>query len=536
MPWTKINSGDQPWLNNQETTTLHSHVEDWEKASGTERRQIFKAAAREAKLLAPTMDKELLKQWKEKYKEWFHNHKKCRANAKPSMKLQRKWTVRQVIEEQRKANILQQIWDEVEEETRQKPNQKEVLKRYQPMMMAIMKGLNKKELEEAEAKANEWTNQAPDAAVQAKTAEQKGEKMIKQFATEMFAQAGMRLFVLGSWKDEKGCLMTSGFDFNEQLGKVSSFMKTKDWQVILAGWEDFLGDVFNQDQDLEGTVIRGTHQIPKPYYEFDQDHMGLLILPNMDNVPLETKKSMIWSFLTIHYSKHHIRKMLWKAKGPGAMEQHLEGTIQVGLTFQFKAWIDDKGKMHPPVGAGSDDSDSNANDESVGPRQTRQALAMSTNSQPSSPNHWLSPLVKVPLRKNQGSLMLMIMLAMQKPPLQTQGRPLEWNPPPAQPGQPYKPSASAKTTMLAAQIAEGSDDETPSSVATKAVQDRAPKKTKAVRAASPVLQDWSPKKTRVTWLVANLLSDATARHTRSKANNSLGARPRQKPKRYADYT
>jgi hypothetical protein len=65
MPRTKIITGDQPRLNDQETTTLQSHVEDWEKASGTERQQIFKAAAREAKLFAPKMDKELLKQRKE---------------------------------------------------------------------------------------------------------------------------------------------------------------------------------------------------------------------------------------------------------------------------------------------------------------------------------------------------------------------------------------------------------------------------------------------------------------------------------------
>jgi hypothetical protein len=65
MARTKINTGDQPRLNDRETTTLQSHVEDWEKASGTKQRQIFKAAAREAKLLAPKMDKVLFKQQKE---------------------------------------------------------------------------------------------------------------------------------------------------------------------------------------------------------------------------------------------------------------------------------------------------------------------------------------------------------------------------------------------------------------------------------------------------------------------------------------
>ncbi|KAG2030267.1 hypothetical protein BDR03DRAFT_878739, partial [Suillus americanus] len=84
------------------------------------------------------------------------------------------------------------------------------LRRYQPTMTAIMQRLNEKELQEAQAKADKWTNHAPDAAVQAKTAKKRGEKMVKNFAKEMFTQAGMRVFILGSWKDEKGSLLTSG--------------------------------------------------------------------------------------------------------------------------------------------------------------------------------------------------------------------------------------------------------------------------------------------------------------------------------------
>ncbi|KAG1748866.1 uncharacterized protein EDB91DRAFT_1311808 [Suillus paluster] len=244
----------------------------------------------------------------QKYRQWFHNHKKHKANAKPPIKLQKKWMARQVIEEEWKADILQQIRKEIEEETGEKPEQKEVFRRYQPKMTAIMKGLDDNELEEARAKADKWTNQAPDAAVQAKMAKKKGEKMIKHFAKEIFTQAGMRLFVLGSWKDDQGSLVTSGqvhafiwFDFNEQLSKGSSFMKCKDWQVILPAWEDFIGDVFNQDQDQDGMLLRGTRWGSKPYYEFDLDCMGLPILPDIDGFSLDTKKGIIRSFLTIHY-------------------------------------------------------------------------------------------------------------------------------------------------------------------------------------------------------------------------------------------
>ncbi|KAG2072202.1 hypothetical protein BDR04DRAFT_1153464 [Suillus decipiens] len=259
--------------------------------------------SREAKILALKMDTELLKQHKEKYQQWFHNHKKVQANFKAPSKLQKKWMACQVIEEERKAEILQQICKEIEEETGQKAAHKEVLRRYQLTMTAFMLWLDKKELQEAQAKAERWTNQVPNATVQAKTARKKGEKMVKSFAKDMYIQAGMRIFILDSWKDEKGRLLTSEFDFNEQLSKGSSFIKYKDWQVILPSWEDFISDAFDQDKDQDVTLHGGTHQVPKPYHEFDLDHLGLLMFLKINGLPLETKKAMIWSFLTIYYSK-----------------------------------------------------------------------------------------------------------------------------------------------------------------------------------------------------------------------------------------
>ncbi|KAG0692661.1 hypothetical protein DFH29DRAFT_882185 [Suillus ampliporus] len=628
MARTKVKTGDQPRLNDRETTALQSHVEDWEKASGTEQRRIFKAASREAKLFAPKMDKELLKERKEKYRQWFHNHKKHKANAKPPMKLQKKWMACRVIEEERKANIVQQIQEEIEHETGEKPGQKEVLRRYQPMMMAIMKGLDNNELEEAQAKAEEWTNQAPDAAVQAKTAKKKGKKMIKHFAKEMFTQAGMRLFVLGSWKDEQGSLLTSGFDFNEQLGKGSSFMKSKDWQVILPAWEDFISDVFDQDQD--GTLLGGTHRGPKPYYEFDLDHMGLLILPDIDGFSLNTKKGIIRSFLTIHY-----RICCGKPKVPVPWSDIMKGQSrfisstylpdgtqimepskihwdaanallecwldrqenQVGLTFKFKAWIDDKRKMHPPVGEESDDGDaddkeSSETDADVSPpkkvvKHAPKHVGNSTNPDRSDLVGHQSESDDRPPPKSLGNtvrvepatILPQIDLANEDRPMIDSVRKVCHG---------EKPSGAGKTPMPTAQVTEESQDESHDGTETRAgnqspqahhagqhargfgphstrcglehlrastaVLDRAPKKTRATRDASPAVQDWSvkkttratrdaspavhnrlPKKTRVTRSVPDRLSDAPAKCTRSKVDNSLGARPWQKPKRYADY-
>jgi hypothetical protein len=61
----------------------------------------------------------------------------------------------------------------------------------------------------------------------------------------------------------------------------------------------------DQDQDQDAMLIGGTRRVPKPYYEFDLDCSDSPMLPELDGITLETKKSMIQSFLTIHYSKHN---------------------------------------------------------------------------------------------------------------------------------------------------------------------------------------------------------------------------------------
>ncbi|KAG1732465.1 hypothetical protein EDD22DRAFT_960363 [Suillus occidentalis] len=202
-----------------------------------------------------------------------------------------------------------------------------------------MLGLDKKELQEAEKKAERWMNQAPDAAVQTKTARKKGEKMIKSFAKEMYIQASMRVFILSSWKDEKGSLLTSGFNFNEQLGKSSNFMKGKDWQAILPAWEDFIGDAFDQDEDQDVTLLGGTQRIPKPYHEFDLDRSGSPILPELEDLTLEMKKAMIQSFLTIHY-----RKCCGKLKVPVPWSDIMKGQSR----FISSTYLPDDTKVLEP--------------------------------------------------------------------------------------------------------------------------------------------------------------------------------------------
>ncbi|KIK76618.1 hypothetical protein PAXRUDRAFT_169364, partial [Paxillus rubicundulus Ve08.2h10] len=65
------------------------------------------------------------------------------------------------------------------------------------------------EMKEAKRLAEEWRKAKPLAKVQAKTASQKDEKYMKEFAEEMWRQCGMRVAVLTAWKDGSGQTMTT---------------------------------------------------------------------------------------------------------------------------------------------------------------------------------------------------------------------------------------------------------------------------------------------------------------------------------------
>ncbi|KIK72587.1 hypothetical protein PAXRUDRAFT_21815 [Paxillus rubicundulus Ve08.2h10] len=59
---------------------------------------------------------------------------------------------------------------------------------YQWGVNKVMGGLTQEEMKEAERLAEEWRKAKPPAKVQAKTASQKGEKYLKEFAEEMWKQ------------------------------------------------------------------------------------------------------------------------------------------------------------------------------------------------------------------------------------------------------------------------------------------------------------------------------------------------------------
>ncbi|KIK73003.1 hypothetical protein PAXRUDRAFT_179493, partial [Paxillus rubicundulus Ve08.2h10] len=80
---------------------------------------------------------------------------------------------------------------------------------YQWGVNKVMGGLTQEEMKEAERLAEEWRKAKTPAEVQAKTASQKGEKYLREFAEEMWRQCGMRVAVLTAWKDGSRQTMTT---------------------------------------------------------------------------------------------------------------------------------------------------------------------------------------------------------------------------------------------------------------------------------------------------------------------------------------
>src|SRR6267154_2191468 len=91
----------QKALSEDELLALRSHLEDWNRTAGRERRQILKAAIAEALLLAPRMESHLKKLRKDvsisqsipsaidslgkTYKQWFYNHGQRKRTPKQTL-------------------------------------------------------------------------------------------------------------------------------------------------------------------------------------------------------------------------------------------------------------------------------------------------------------------------------------------------------------------------------------------------------------------------------------------------------------------
>ncbi|KAG1796931.1 uncharacterized protein HD556DRAFT_1306649 [Suillus plorans] len=308
----------QKKLTEEEVLVLKSHLEEWKEATANDRKKILKAIVKEAKVHAPTMDDRSLKNRKYMYRDWLYNQRPEKTRKKKASKFGQKWTSRLVIEQQCKDDII--------EKSRAMPGSKKFIERYQPTLTAVM------------------------ATVQADFAKKKAPSMMKDLATKLWKQAGMRIFILSAWKTEEDEVRINGIDFNEKLEGNSS-TDTKDWKPMLSEWNAYAGEEFvlpevdlnNDDDDNEGEVKKSRKKgRKKDNYPLEVDSYGLPVIPDVKELNLESKKHLIWTFLTKHY---RLCSQQPKASVPWASVRKAQGDFIVAKFVPTGCKLDDPSKI-----------------------------------------------------------------------------------------------------------------------------------------------------------------------------------------------
>ncbi|KAG2141229.1 hypothetical protein DEU56DRAFT_754948 [Suillus clintonianus] len=209
-------------LMENEISELKNYLPEWTLAKRNEKRAVFTAIARAARLFAPKVDQAQWKKRKQKKKE-----------RKDMIKYGRKWTPRQVIYQQKWEEVLKRI----ENESGAKPGGPGMFKHYQAAVKRVMAELSDNELEKAKETAEEWSNNFLPPKIQAQVARKKGPAYIEHFSKEMWRQCG----------DERGEVL-----FGMRWGQ---FMKTKDWEDIEPVWQGYAQEQFGICSGIDKAVV-----------------------------------------------------------------------------------------------------------------------------------------------------------------------------------------------------------------------------------------------------------------------------------------
>ncbi|KAG2742514.1 hypothetical protein P692DRAFT_20879206 [Suillus brevipes Sb2] len=265
-------------LNEEEVVVLEAYLEQWNSTSGKERNVVWGDVTKEARLKAPPMDAPLLKARKKVYHKWLQNHGETK-NSKPPI------TIEGAVEEDRGRDWV-------------KAGEHGMMNHYSKYLTEIVESLTEKEIEEGTEMAVQWNKQGVPPEVQANIARRKSDNILLYVAKEMFKRAGMRLFMLSAWKNEKGKLMVSSHNYNDEIGKGESFSQTSDWQTILPKWEAYARRQFDADDADDPVVKRGGKDNT---YTLDMGDDGFPILPDHAEMDSDTWKAVVRAFLNWHY-------------------------------------------------------------------------------------------------------------------------------------------------------------------------------------------------------------------------------------------
>ncbi|KAG2127670.1 hypothetical protein DEU56DRAFT_758557 [Suillus clintonianus] len=305
----------QKKLTEEEVRVLKSHLEEWKEAAADDRKKILKAVVKEAKVHAPAMDDQSLKNRKYMYQDWLYNRRPEKTRKKKTSK----------FEQLRKEDIIKK--------TGAMPGSKKFIERYQTTLTAVMD--------------SRLRSSGLPRLLQADFAKKKAPGMMKDLATKLWKQAGMRIFILSAWKTEEDEVRINGIDFNEKL-EGNSFMDTKDWKPMLSEWNAYAGEEFevdlnNDDDDNEGEVKKSRRKGgKKDDYPSAMDSYGLPVIPDVKELNLESKKCLIRTFITKHY---RLCSQQPKASVPWASLRKAQGDFIAAKFLPTGCKLDDLSKI-----------------------------------------------------------------------------------------------------------------------------------------------------------------------------------------------
>ncbi|KAG2137903.1 uncharacterized protein EDB93DRAFT_1301832 [Suillus bovinus] len=260
-----------------EISELKNYLPEWTSVKRSEKRAVFTAISRAARLFAPKVDQGQWKKRKQMYKTWLFNNKK-KKERKDMIKYGRKWTPRMVIYQENWEEVLKRI----EDESGAKPGDPGMFKHYQAAVKRVMAELSDDELEKAKETAEEWSPVRRDLHIWS------------TFEGDVEAMRDESIF--------QPNIFHAGNDNSEALGDGDSFMKTKDWEDIEPVWQEYAQEQFGAGAREGGRQMKGgCKRIRKPAFELDTDEDGMPLLPDITETKLEEKKAIVRAFLTSHY-------------------------------------------------------------------------------------------------------------------------------------------------------------------------------------------------------------------------------------------
>ncbi|KAJ3533261.1 hypothetical protein NMY22_g7407 [Coprinellus aureogranulatus] len=89
---------------------------------------------------------------------------------------------------------------------------------FQRALTAEWESLSDQERQSYEEKATLWRSLGPDDEERRRMAEEHAPRTIRSFATNLYRQMGVRMFILATWEDTQGRVISVPLDFNHELG------------------------------------------------------------------------------------------------------------------------------------------------------------------------------------------------------------------------------------------------------------------------------------------------------------------------------